>query len=358
MFMFMFMYVYSQVLSWQDHPTNPAPSRRTAFTRVGASSWLCPSEARGRPCSLGKCATRVADYVKTPGAVASVVAVAGGMRVLVTGATRGLGRAIAQAIAARDGEHVIYLGCRDMRTGTALAAALSCSTVQVVPFEVDVTKSATVAAAALAIAACSAGSPLDALVNNAGVMLERDGCDLASIVEPTLSINLDGVIAATESFMPLLREGGRIINVSSGAGTRATASLGDSSRAALDAADVQTLRATVRQLAQAAAALPREPGDTPIYGLSKAGVNFYTRLVAREAPGLLVNACSPGFCRTEIAGPDVVYTREPKDVALGADVVVKLLFGELGSGTGLFYKECSKPGTTLEAARSAAEPWW
>ena len=366
------------------------------------------------------------------------------MRVFVTGATRGIGRAIAEAISARGGEHVLFLGCRDTQRGAALAATLSCGSVQVVSVELDVTKSATIAAAASAVAAaCSVSSPLDALVNNAGVLLERDGCDLASIVEPTLSVNVAGVIAVTESFLPLLREGGRIINVSSGAGTRATASLDDADRASLDAAtDVHSLQAAILRLAQAAAALPREPGDTPIYGLSKVGVNFYTRLVARQAQaawlghtglaavrprhlrttaltlmhngplgpaaalwplgprgtapepvrgaarhagswwyvrvahatcadmpheppldlqaaGLLVNACSPGFCRTEIAGPDVVYTaRQPKDAALGADVVLKLLLGELGSGTGLFYKECSKPGTPLEAARSAVEAWW
>ena len=132
------------------------------------------------------------------------------MRVFVTGATRGIGRAIAEAISARGGEHVLFLGCRDTQRGAALAATLSCGSVQVVPVELDVTKSATIAAAASAVAAaCSVSSPLDALVNNAGVLLERDGCDLASIVEPTLSVNVAGVIAVTESFLPLLREGGR-----------------------------------------------------------------------------------------------------------------------------------------------------
>ena len=85
-----------------------------------------------------------------------------------------------------------------------------------------------------------------------------------------------------------------------------------------------------------------------------------TRLIAREHPRLLVNACSPGFCRTDIAGADVDYSkgRPPKDARLGADVVLKLLFGEVGAGsTGGFYKECSKPGTPIDAANSAAEPW-
>ena len=72
-----------------------------------------------------------------------------------------------------------------------------------------------------------------------------------------------------------------------------------------------------------------------------------------------MNACSPGFCRTEIAGPNADYSeREPKAPALGADVVVKLLKGQLGeAATGRFFKECSRPGTPLERARSAEEAW-
>ena len=39
--------------------------------------------------------------------------------------------------------------------------------------------------------------------------------------------------------------------------------------------------------------------DTQVaYGLSKMGVNVYTQVLAREQPGLRVNACSPGFTNT------------------------------------------------------------
>eukprot|EP00966_Prymnesium_polylepis_P296761 6855799-Prymnesium_polylepis.1 len=268
---------------------------------------------------------------------------------LITGATRGVGRAILEAIAARRGEHhVLYLGCRNLSAGTALAASLGNDSV--IPVQLDVTDSASVAAAAQTIA--KDGNQLDALVNNAGVLLERDGGDLASIVEPTLQINFDSVVTVTDAFITLLRDGGQIVNVSSGAGTRATGALTIATREELDAAaDASALRAAFTRLARDAAASEQQPGETPVYGLSKAAVNYYTRLIARETPRLRVNACSPGFCRTEIAGRDIVYTREPKDAALGADVVVKLLFGELGGGaTGRFFKECSKPGTPVVAA--------
>ena len=41
------------------------------------------------------------------------------MRVFVPGATRGIGRAIAEAISARGGKHVLFLGCRDAQRGAA-----------------------------------------------------------------------------------------------------------------------------------------------------------------------------------------------------------------------------------------------
>lgn len=290
------------------------------------------------------------------------------MNVFVTGGTRGVGRAIVEGIAShagKDAAHIIYLGCRDKAVGAALAAQVGSPAgvsahVSIVPIVIDVTKRTSVAEAAAQLAAdcASIGRPLDALVNNAGVLLERVDRTLSEIIEPTMCVNFDGVCAVTDAILPLLRKGGQVINVSSGAGTRASSALDAATRAELDGASVPALRAAVVRLAEEAAELPRQTGETPVYALSKMALNFYTIRLAREAAHIRVNACSPGFCRTEIAGQDVVYTRQPKDARLGADVVLKMLFSELGAtSTGCFFKECSAPGTPLHEARSAEEPW-
>ena len=288
------------------------------------------------------------------------------MRVLVTGATQGIGLAIVEALVdalpmggGRHNVNKIYLGCRDGLRGQNLSymfAGRKCLPPGVVvQIKLDVTDPASIAAAAETIAA--SGHKLDALVNNAGVLLEREGSDLKELVEPTFRVNVDGVVAVTTAFQGMIRDGGQIINVSSGAGTRAAGALDAAALAELESASTAaSLRASITKLAHDVASKPHAAGETPIYGLSKCALNMYTRLVAREMPRLRVNACSPGFCRTNIAGKHVAYTREPKAAALGASVVLKLLRSEL-TGTGGFFKESSKPGTPLAAARSVAEPW-
>ena len=131
------------------------------------------------------------------------------MKVLVSGATRGIGRAIVEALA-RQPENKIYCGCRDMVAGTAMATQLGGGAE---PILLDVTDPASVVAAAAKLTASKV--ELDALVNNAGVLLEREGTDLATIVEPTMLVNVDGVINVTEQMMPLMRDGGLVVNVSS-----------------------------------------------------------------------------------------------------------------------------------------------
>ena len=82
-------------------------------------------------------------------------------------------------------------------------------------------------------------------------------------------------------------------------------------------------------------------------------------VAARDRPDLFVNACSPGFCKTDICGPKgSMGGREPKSAALGATVFAAALFGDLGAGrTATFFKEGSKPGTPLSEATSTIEAW-
>ena len=138
--------------------------------------------------------------------------------ILVTGGTRGIGRAVVEALAARPGV-VVFLGCRDLAAGRAVIEDIqedildrAAGAPHVVPVLLDVTDHHSIEAAVATVRA--AGRGLDAVVNNASIMDEGD-------VERTLTVNLDGVARVTAAFAPLLGAGGRVVNVSSGAGTRA-----------------------------------------------------------------------------------------------------------------------------------------
>eukprot|EP00629_Pelagomonadales_sp_RCC1024_P018713 CAMPEP_0119290978 /NCGR_PEP_ID=MMETSP1329-20130426/41667_1 /TAXON_ID=114041 /ORGANISM="Genus nov. species nov., Strain RCC1024" /LENGTH=128 /DNA_ID=CAMNT_0007291799 /DNA_START=116 /DNA_END=499 /DNA_ORIENTATION=+ len=123
--------------------------------------------------------------------------------VLVTGATRGIGRAVVEALAAQPNTFV-WLGCRGLEAGAALAESLG---KHVVAVQLDVTDGNSVDAAAATV---KAKGKLDALVNNAGVLLEREGTPLADVVEDTMRVNFDGVVRVTDAFLPLIEDGGHV----------------------------------------------------------------------------------------------------------------------------------------------------
>ena len=284
------------------------------------------------------------------------------MHVLVTGGTRGIGRAIVKASSAAG--YIVLVGCHSAEAGEEVVASLNQSHCRHKAIIIDVASADSVAAASEEVRELlsARGVKLGALVNNAGVLLERASLEsLNEIIEPTLAINFDGVVRVTEAFEPLLEDGGQIINVSSGAGTRAAGKLSDARIEALNLAqDAEKIRKLIKELSLEEAKQNRVDGETPIYGLSKAGVNFYTQLSSRSlAPRVRVNACSPGFCDTEIAGGGPTPGgRRPKDPELGASVVSKLLSGRIGScESGKFFKECSMPGTSISASESKEVPW-
>jgi NAD(P)-dependent dehydrogenase (short-subunit alcohol dehydrogenase family) len=109
--------------------------------------------------------------------------------VLVTGANRGIGRALAAEALARNARQV-YAGTR---------RPLAHPDTRVTPLILDVTSPDQVQAAAAEVGA------MDVLINNAGVLLRDDLTDPAAI-ERHLAVNLYGTYAMTQAFLPALSQ--------------------------------------------------------------------------------------------------------------------------------------------------------
>jgi NAD(P)-dependent dehydrogenase (short-subunit alcohol dehydrogenase family) len=190
---------------------------------------------------------------------------------VVTGANRGIGLEVVRQLA-RDGFTAI-LGARDPDKGAAAAERLRADGLDVEARQLDVADPASVTAFGAALERDY--DRLDALVNNAGSDYDtwQRGVDAdLDVAREALETNLLGAWRTTQACLPLLRRspGGRIVNVSSGAGT-----------------------------------LSDMGGGTPAYRVSKTALNALTRILAAElrGDGILVNSVCPGWVATDMGGP-------------------------------------------------------
>jgi len=132
---------------------------------------------------------------------------------LVTGASRGIGAAVAVALGAA-GARVAVNFLQEAAAAEQVARAIG----QALAVQADVADASTVAAM---LAAVEAGlGPVDILVNNAGIALIRGIEDLTEAdFDATLAVNLKGAFLCTQAVLPGMRARGwgRIVNISSGA---------------------------------------------------------------------------------------------------------------------------------------------
>jgi NAD(P)-dependent dehydrogenase (short-subunit alcohol dehydrogenase family) len=186
---------------------------------------------------------------------------------LVTGASRGIGRACAVACAAAGSD--VVLGVRNIPASSELIAEIEAMGRRVLPVQLDISKKDDIAGAV--DAALKAFGRIDILVNNVGVAPGN----LAELVDEAavdeiLNVNLKGTFLMTQAVARHMieRKAGRIINISSQAGT-------------------VTLR-----------------GEA-IYCMSKAAINHLTRCLAAEWAmyGITVNTVAPTFIWTDGTRP-------------------------------------------------------
>ncbi|MFO0915077.1 MAG: SDR family NAD(P)-dependent oxidoreductase [Pirellulales bacterium] len=219
--------------------------------------------------------------------------------VLITGANRGIGLAIARQL----GElgHAVLLGARDFPAGQQAAESLRRQGLNVAPIHLDLAAAPTIDAALQQINI--ERRHIDVLINNAGVLHERPLLDLTDAeVAESIAVHLTGPLRLVRALVPgMINRGyGRIVNLSSGWGSFAEGLGG--------------------------------PGA---YGITKAALNALTIRLAAELPASVkVNAMCPGWVRTRMGGPSA--TRTPDE---GADTAVWLATLPEDGPSGGFFRD-------------------
>jgi NAD(P)-dependent dehydrogenase (short-subunit alcohol dehydrogenase family) len=220
-------------------------------------------------------------------------------RVLVTGANRGIGLAIARRLAEL-GNSVLF-GSRDLKAGEEVARSLRRSDFEIEPVHIDLADPAAIDDALSKID--KSGRHVDVLVNNAGVLHEKPLLELTDAeIGDSIAVHLAGPLRLIRTLAPkMVAHGyGRIVNVSSGWGSFAEGMGG--------------------------------PG---LYGVTKAALNALTVRLAKELPSTVkVNAMCPGWVRTRMGGQSA--SRSPDE---GADTAIWLATLPADGPTGGFFRD-------------------
>lgn len=224
---------------------------------------------------------------------------------VVTGGNRGIGFEICRQLA-DSGWHVV-LCARDRKAGASAVERLQDEGLSLEPRRVDVARGEHTRA--LGQYLFDSYGRVDLLVNNAGIMIEtssehgKRSADILEVSPQTLmeicNVNTLGAVRLSQALAPLMGEGARIVNVSSGMG-----------------------------------ALNDMDGGWAGYRMSKAALNALTRILHDRLKdrGILVNSVCPGWVSTDLGGPKAPVS--PEEAAEG--IVWLATSDEVKTGGGFY----------------------
>lgn len=265
--------------------------------------------------------------------------------ILITGANKGIGYAVVKKLVQQpsiNSNDIILLGSRDLKRGQdALKELGSPSNVHVL--QLDTSSKESIARATNEIKQ-KYGGYLDLIINNAGITPKDKTVQAA---RETFATNYYGIKILNEHLIPLLRENGRVVNVSSRAGALALYGISKDLQEKYTSSTLTTeqldqlvedfISAVDSDTIEAAGYTKEMPFLS--YGVSKAALNALTRIEARQwssVKKIFVYAVCPGYCNTDMSkhAPD---SRPPE---LGADSILYVVntdYNKLENGA--FYRD-------------------
>ncbi|XP_064503187.1 carbonyl reductase [NADPH] 1-like [Pseudopipra pipra] len=246
---------------------------------------------------------------------------------VVTGSNKGIGFAIVRDLCKQfPGD--VYLTARDPGRGQEAVAKLQQEGLRALFHQLDIDDLQSIRALRDFLKEKYGG--LNVLVNNAGIAFKvQDTTPFAVQAEVTLKTNFFGTKNVCTELLPLMKPYGRVVNVSSmvscSALGRCSQELQQKFRSDTITEEelVQLMNKFVEDTRKGVH--DKEGWPNTAYGVSKIGVTVLSRIQARllnqnrKGEHILLNACCPGWVRTDMAGPQA--TKSPEE---GAETPVYL----------------------------------
>ncbi|XP_041067750.1 carbonyl reductase [NADPH] 1 [Carcharodon carcharias] len=230
---------------------------------------------------------------------------------VVTGANKGIGLALVRALC-RQFEGDVYLTARDRDRGQEALHRLQQEQLKPLFHQLDITDPQSIRNLRDFMSQGYGG--IDVLVNNAGIAFQvADTAPFGTQAEVTLATNFFGTRDVCTELLPIIKPQGRVVNVSSVSGSNALHNCSQElqkkfrSSTITEEELVELMKKFVEDAKRGVHAQQGWPSSA--YGVSKIGVTVLSRIHARmlskerAADGILLNACCPGWIKTDMAGP-------------------------------------------------------
>ncbi|XP_029376278.1 carbonyl reductase [NADPH] 1 [Echeneis naucrates] len=241
---------------------------------------------------------------------------------IVTGGNKGIGLAIVRALC-KQFQGDVYLTARDIGRGQEAVKSLASEGLKPMFHQLDINDLNSIMAAASYFKEKYGG--VDVLVNNAGIAFKvADESPFAVQAEVTLKTNFFATRDMLTHFLPIIKAGGRVVNISSFVGVRTLNHCSPALQQRFRSEDIteDELVGLMEQFVDKTNVGEHKAAGWPetAYGVSKTGLTTLSMILARRLSkdrpndGILLNACCPGWVRTDMAGPKA--TKSPDEGAV------------------------------------------